>query len=107
MPYNRDAHIAGMTAAQDGVIWAFNVNATPAWQEGKCTEAEFAEYYAALTATAAVQSFTVVDNASGAIVGNYSYLDVTPRHRTVEIGNIWLGPAGRGKGINTEVDFAC
>jgi RimJ/RimL family protein N-acetyltransferase len=37
--------------------------------------------------------FAIVDNATGAAVGQASYLRIEPRHRVIEVGNIIFTPA--------------
>lgn len=47
--------------------------------------------------------FAVVDAETGKAVGSTSYLDLRPAHRSLEIGNTWLGPETRGTRVNPEM----
>jgi RimJ/RimL family protein N-acetyltransferase len=47
-------------------------------------------------------SFTIIERASGRIVGSTRYLDITPAHRNLEIGWTWLASDVWRTPINTE-----
>lgn len=49
--------------------------------------------------------FAIVDVASGKAIGSISYIDIQPKHRTVELGWAWLTPSRWGTGANTEAVF--
>lgn len=42
------------------------------------------------------------DGAPDQVVGSTRFIDLDLHHRTVEIGNTWLGEAARGTKVNTE-----
>ncbi|WP_455382480.1 GNAT family N-acetyltransferase [Salinispira pacifica] len=46
--------------------------------------------------------FVIVDKTSNRVVGSTRYLDISPLHRSVEIGWTWIEPAARRTSINTE-----
>ena len=46
--------------------------------------------------------FAVRVPAAGRLVGSTSYLDITPRHRRVEIGSTWYAPDVWGTRVNPE-----
>ncbi len=46
--------------------------------------------------------FSVIDRASGAVVGSSSYMDIDPKNRCVEIGSTWYAAAARGTAVNPE-----
>jgi RimJ/RimL family protein N-acetyltransferase len=46
--------------------------------------------------------FTVIDRASGEIVGSTRYLDVTPAHKGVEVGWTWYRRSAWGGAVNPE-----
>lgn len=46
--------------------------------------------------------FAVRHLAAGRLVGSTSYLDITPRHKRVEIGSTWYGPDVWGTRVNPE-----
>lgn len=49
--------------------------------------------------------FAVIDRKTGAAVGSTSYLDLRPAHRSLEIGNTWIGRTAQGTAINPEMKF--
>ncbi|HEY0020866.1 MAG TPA: GNAT family protein [Longimicrobium sp.] len=49
--------------------------------------------------------FTIVDAASGAVVGSTSYGSISERDRRVEIGWSWLGREAQGKALNTNAKY--
>ena len=73
----------------------------------------------AMHAQANQHAYTVIDKASGEIIGSYLLMDLLPEHQGCEIGHIWyvfcrsrlrqslsrLGPKGRGSGANTSTIF--
>ena len=51
------------------------------------------------------QPFTIVDLASGRIVGGTRYLNIMVQDRGLEIGWTWLAPSVQRTGINTEAKY--
>ncbi len=53
--------------------------------------------------------WAVIDRLTGRAEGRQSYLRITPNHQSIEIGNIYWGPAIAGTRIATEANylFAC
>lgn len=49
--------------------------------------------------------FTVLDAASGAVVGSTSYGSLSPRDGRVEIGWTWLARAAQGTSLNTNAKY--
>ncbi|MGH9763240.1 MAG: GNAT family N-acetyltransferase [Blastocatellia bacterium] len=49
-----------------------------------------------------IQPFTIIDRASGQVIGSTSYLDIAPEHRRLEIGATWLASLFQRTGANTE-----
>jgi RimJ/RimL family protein N-acetyltransferase len=49
--------------------------------------------------------FAVMDKASGRAEGRQSFMRITPAHRSIEIGNIYWGPAIAGTRAATEAQF--
>ncbi|MCC7434980.1 MAG: GNAT family N-acetyltransferase [Methanoregulaceae archaeon] len=47
--------------------------------------------------------FAVIDRGTGQAVGSTSYLDLRPAHRSLEIGNTWIGREAQGTAINPEM----
>jgi RimJ/RimL family protein N-acetyltransferase len=52
------------------------------------------------------QPYTVVDAATGELVGSATLLANVPADLRVEIGNVWYTPAVQGLGVNREVTMA-
>jgi RimJ/RimL family protein N-acetyltransferase len=52
------------------------------------------------------QAYTVVDAATGELVGSVTLLANVPADLRVEIGNVWYTPAVQGLGVNREVTMA-
>jgi len=52
------------------------------------------------------QPYTVVDAATGELVGSVTLLANVPADLRVEIGNVWYTPAVQGLGVNREVTMA-
>ncbi|MDP4789524.1 MAG: GNAT family N-acetyltransferase [Haliea sp.] len=48
------------------------------------------------------QTWAIVENAKGKIVGSTRYLNMLPEHRSLEIGWTWLGHEWQRTGVNTE-----
>ena len=49
--------------------------------------------------------FTVIQNKSGNIIGATRFLDMQPRHRSLEVGGTWYAPEYQGKVVNPECKF--
>src|ERR1043166_8661135 len=49
--------------------------------------------------------FAVRRLADQAVLGSTSYLDISPRHRRVEIGSTWYVPAVWGTAVNPECKY--
>jgi RimJ/RimL family protein N-acetyltransferase len=62
----------------------------------------FAEYWRLMVETPGRIAFAVRDAASGALAGTSSLFDISPQHRTLEIGYTWLRPEYRGTLVNPE-----
>lgn len=52
------------------------------------------------------RGFTVVERATGQIVGCSSFLDMRPAHRGLEIGSTWIAPDQRGTRTNPAMKLA-
>jgi RimJ/RimL family protein N-acetyltransferase len=67
--------------------------------------AEFAGWIRAEAAGDDPLVFAIVDAASGEARGVASYLRITPEHRVIEIGHIWLGVALQRTAAATEAMY--
>lgn len=50
-------------------------------------------------------TFTIIDIATGKMVGGTSFLDIQPASRSLEIGRTWLAKELHGTGFNAECKF--
>jgi len=50
-------------------------------------------------------TFTVIDKATGKMVGGTSFLDIQPASRSLEIGRTWLAKELHGTGLNAECKY--
>ncbi|MBZ4372996.1 GNAT family N-acetyltransferase [Corallococcus sp. AS-1-6] len=92
------AHVPALTALCEPEIFAYF------WQVLRTRE-DVEDYVAtALKAAAAgtEQAFAIIERASGDVVGTTRYLDISRAHRTLEIGNTWLGRRAWRSRVNTE-----
>ncbi len=49
--------------------------------------------------------FAVIDKATGRCVGRQTLMRITPEHQSIEIGNIYWGPAMAGTRVATEANY--
>lgn len=98
-----EAHApALMRAGQDPNIWRYMPYGLPR------TEADFLALVHDLLARQARGTdlvFAVRHLATDKIVGSTRYLDIQPRHRSVEIGGTWYDPAFQRTAVNTECKY--
>lgn len=66
------------------------------------TPSAFDAYIRDLHAMPRARPFTVIDRATGRVVGTTSYLDLDPVNKAIEIGFTWYAGEARGTGINPE-----
>ena len=84
-------------AADDERIWATTIvraagEAFDAWFDALLAERATGRWY----------PFAVRTMADGSIVGSTSYLDISPKHRRLEIGATWYRPVTWGSMVNPE-----
>jgi len=95
-------HLAALTAAgADPAIWQwYSINAgTPAGMRA------FVEDALAARERGTAVPFTVIEAATGAIVGSTRFGAIERAHRRAEIGWTWLQPRCQRSGINTEMKY--
>jgi RimJ/RimL family protein N-acetyltransferase len=95
-------HLAALTAAgSEPSIWQwYSINAgTP---EGMRA---FVEDGLAMQRQGTAVPFTIVEQASGAIVGSTRFGAIERKHRRAEIGWTWLQPRCQRSGLNTEMKY--
>ena len=64
--------------------------------------ADFDGYWQAMVATPGRIAFAVRDLASGRLAGTSSLFDISPQHRSLEVGYTWFRPEFRGRMVNPE-----
>jgi len=85
-------HADGLrAAAADERAWTWmNTRDTEAWVEWALTKSD---------------AYHFVVLRDGVVIGSTSYLNVTPEHGRLEIGNTWNTPPAWGTGANTEAKY--
>jgi RimJ/RimL family protein N-acetyltransferase len=69
------------------------------------SRAEFDVFFDRNAGSADPLFFAIVDNATGAVVGQASYLRIEPRHRGIEVGNILFTPVFQRSSGATEAMY--
>lgn len=92
------AHEAGLAAAAaDGQLWRLRVAGVP-------EPAQAGAYIAralAMREAGSRLAFTVIDEASGRVLGSTSYHDIVPAIRRLEIGYSWYARSVQRSHVNT------
>ncbi|MBI4082111.1 MAG: GNAT family N-acetyltransferase [Candidatus Lambdaproteobacteria bacterium] len=97
------AHAEGLhTASRDPELYRYLPRPQP--QTPAETRAWLAEVLAAAQAGTVVP-FATIHRASGAVAGSTQYLDITRKHRGLEIGATWISPAYQRTAVNTEAKY--
>lgn len=92
-------HVEGLkVAVAEGELWRAWYTAIPS-PDGMAAEVE---RRLALFAAGDMLPWAIRENASGAVVGMTTFMNITPRHRRLEIGSTWLAPSAQRSGVNTE-----
>ena len=87
-----ERHVEGLrAAAADERAWT--------WMTTRDTES----WIAAALAAADMHHFVVLRD--GTVIGSTSYLNVSPEHRRLEIGNTWNTSSAWGTGANTDAKY--
>ncbi|MEY4755866.1 MAG: hypothetical protein RJA34_764 [Pseudomonadota bacterium] len=92
------AHEPGLrAAAADGELWNIRVTSVPEPQQ----TAAYIETALQMRADGNRFAFTVIDEASGRVLGCTSYHDIVPAIRRVEIGWTWYARSVQRSHVNT------
>ena len=97
------AHITGLAVAgRDESIWKYMVygNLSNLESMGKWVKDLLLQQ-----AVGTDLPFTVIQNKSGKIIGATRFLNMQPRHRSLEVGGTWYAPEYQGKVVNPECKF--
>lgn len=98
VPLEREHVAALVDAARDGELWRLWYTGVPAPEE---MAAEVERRLAQLQAEEMLP-FTVVEAATGAVVGMTTLMHIDAENRRVEIGSTWYAKRVQRTGINTE-----
>jgi RimJ/RimL family protein N-acetyltransferase len=69
------------------------------------TRSDLDEWMAKAVASEDPLVFAVIDKRTGRCEGRQTLMRITPEHRSIEIGNIYWGPAIAGSQVATEANF--
>lgn len=84
-------------AAADGELWRIRVTSVPAPHE----TADYIRRALDLQTQGLRLPFTVVDQATGRVLGSTSFHDIVPEVRRVEIGHTWYAQSVQRSHVNT------
>jgi len=96
-PLTLDDEAGLVAAAADGELWNIRVTSVPAPAE----TASYLRTALEMQAAGHRQPFTVVEEASGRIIGTTSYHDIVPALRRLEIGYTWYAQSRQRSHVNT------
>ena len=92
------AHEAGLrAAAADGELWKIRVTSVPEPEQTR----DYIETALSGRDTDARFAFTVLDQASGTVLGSSSYHDILPAVKRLEIGYTWYAARCQRTHVNT------
>lgn len=89
-------HIAPLFAATPRETFRYFLSWPREW-----TLEEFSRYMMVSIQNPKARAFAVIQNATGAVVGTSSYIDLDPGNRSLEIGFTWYVPGCRGTAVNS------
>ena len=98
LPLAVDHHDGLVAAVRDGELWRLWYTAAPA---PETMRAEI-DRRIGLRNAGSMLPFTVVDAATGEVVGMTTYMNVDPVNRRVEIGSTWYASRVQRTALNTE-----
>lgn len=90
-----------LLAAADGQLWDLKVTTVP----GPDTIERYITTALQGRSTGSVMPFTIVNRATGAVVGSTRFWKIDKSNRKMEIGHTWLSASAQRTGINTEAKF--
>jgi len=89
------AHAKGLSeACQDGELWTIEVTSAP-------TPESVIDYIQLADSMDNRLAFTVIDDASGRVIGSTSYHDILPNAKRLEIGYTWYAQSYWRTHVNT------
>jgi len=100
-----ESHVPDLArAGQDEAIWRY-FNMPVGWTATETNMALFVRELVDRQARGIELPFAVVVRESGRAIGMTRYLDMAPRHRSLEVGGTWYGTPYQRTGVNTECRF--
>lgn len=96
-PLSMDDEAGLAEAAADGQLWTIRVTSVPAPEQTRT----YIETALQMQADGTRLPFTVVEQASGRIIGSTSYHDIVPAVGRLEIGHTWYAARVQRSHVNT------
>ena len=90
-----------LDAAADGQLWNLKVTVVP----GPDTIDAYLDTALQGRAAGTVMPFTIVDRASGRVIGSTRFWKIDRKHRKLEIGHTWLSASAQRTRANTEAKW--
>lgn len=91
-------HEAGLrAAATDGELWKLRITSVPEPEQTR----KYIEDALAMREAGNRFAFTVLEEATGRVLGSSSYHDILPAVKRVEIGYTWYGQSSQRSHVNT------
>ncbi len=91
-------HEAGLrAAAADGELWKLRITSVPEPEQTR----KYIEDALAMREAGNRFAFTVLEEATGRVLGSSSYHDILPAVKRVEIGYTWYGQSSQRSHVNT------
>ncbi|MBN3796111.1 GNAT family protein [Burkholderia sp. Ac-20392] len=100
-PLDSSDRQALLDAAADGQLWNLKVTVVP----GPETIDAYIDTALQGRATGTVMPFTIVDRASGRVIGSTRFWKIDRRNRKLEIGHTWLSESAQRTRANTEAKW--
>ncbi|VWB46395.1 GCN5 family N-acetyltransferase [Burkholderia lata] len=100
-PLDRSDRQALLDAAADGQLWNLKVTVVP----GPDTIDAYIDTALQGRSAGTVTPFTIVDRASGRVIGSTRFWKIDRKNRKLEIGHTWLSESAQRTRANTEAKW--
>ncbi|VWC40080.1 GNAT family N-acetyltransferase [Burkholderia lata] len=100
-PLDRSDRQALLDAAADGQLWNLKVTVVP----GPDTIDAYIDTALQGRSAGTVMPFTIVDRASGRVIGSTRFWKIDRKNRKLEIGHTWLSESAQRTRANTEAKW--
>ncbi|MBN3771006.1 GNAT family N-acetyltransferase [Burkholderia sp. Se-20378] len=100
-PLDSSDRQALLDAAADGQLWNLKVTVVP----GPETIDAYIDTALQGRATGTVMPFTIVERASGRVIGSTRFWKIDRKNRKLEIGHTWLSESAQRTRVNTEAKW--